>query len=97
MSEFTIVRAAISGGQYAVAGLFLLTLVVVFIGMGATILPLVQGEAAASRPGALLTRETFSNVAPPIAFMGLVLLLGLYIPPFVGSMLKDAAAAVELR
>jgi hydrogenase-4 component F len=96
MSEFTIVRAAIYSGQYAVAGLFLLALVVVFIGMGATVLPLVQGEAAPSRPGALLTRETFFNVAPPIAFMGLVLLLGVYIPSSVGSLLKDAVTAVEL-
>jgi len=97
ISEFTIVRAAIFNGQYAVAGLLLLMLVVVFVGMGATVLPLVQGEATASRPDALLTRETFFNVAPPLAFMSLVLLLGLYIPPFVSSLLKDAVAMVELR
>ena len=97
MSEFTIVRAAIFNGQYAVAGLFLLMLVVVFVGMGATVLPLVQGEATPSRPDALLTRETFFNVAPPLAFMSLVLLLGLYIPPFVSSLLKDAVATIELR
>jgi len=97
ISEFTIVRAAIFNGQYAVAGLFLLMLVVVFVGMGATVLPLVQGEATPSRPDALLTRETFFNVAPPLAFMSLVLLLGLYIPPFVSSLLKDAVATIELR
>jgi hydrogenase-4 component F len=91
------VRAAIFNGQYAVAGLFLLMLVVVFVGMGATVLPLVQGEATPSRPDALLTRETFFNVAPPLAFMSLVLLLGLYIPPFVSSLLKDAVATIELR
>ena len=97
ISEFTIVRAAIFNGQYAVAGLFLLMLVVVFVGRGATVLPLVQGEATPSRPDALLTRETFFNVAPPLAFMSLVLLLGLYIPPFVSSLLKDAVATIELR
>src|SRR5215472_7275365 len=97
ISEFTIVRAAIFNGQYAVAGLLLLMLVVVFVAMGATVLPLVQGEATKSRPDALLTRETFFNVAPPLAFMSLVLLLGLYIPPFVSSLLKDAVAMVELR
>src|SRR5258707_1093179 len=80
-----------------VAGLFLLMLVVIFIGMGATVLSLVQGEAAPSRPGALLSREGFFNVAPPIAFMSLVLLLGLYIPPFVSSLLNDAVAMVELQ
>lgn len=97
MSEFTILRAAISSGQYVVAGLFLLMLVVIFIGMGATVLSIVQGEAAPSRPGALLFREGFFNVAPPFAFMSLVLLLGLYIPPFVSSLLNEAVATVELR
>jgi len=97
MSEFTILRAAISSGQYVVAGLFLLMLVVIFIGMGATVLSIVQGEAAPSRPGALLFREGFFNVAPPIAFMSLVILLGLYIPPFVSSLLNEAVATVELR
>ncbi len=50
VSEFTIVNAAVGSGQFLAAGLFLLLLGVVFIGMGATVLAVVQGEPAESRP-----------------------------------------------
>ncbi len=96
MSEFTIVRAAIVSGQYVVAGLFLLMLVIVFIGMGATVLGLLQGEISPIRADVPTYREGFFSVAPGIAFMGLVLLLGLYIPPPINALLKDAAALVEV-
>src|SRR5438105_2833393 len=43
VSEFTIVNAAIAGGQFVAGGLFLLLLGIVFIGMGATVLTVVQG------------------------------------------------------
>src|SRR5262249_32999118 len=44
VSEFTIVTAALGSGQFLVGALFLLFLGVVFVGMGATVLPVVQGE-----------------------------------------------------
>ena len=44
VSEFTIVNAAVGSGQFLAGGLFLLLLGVVFIGMGATVLAVVQGE-----------------------------------------------------
>ncbi len=44
VSEFTIVSAAAGSGQYIATGLFLLLLGVVFIGMGATVLAVVQGK-----------------------------------------------------
>ncbi len=47
VSEFTIVSAAAGSGQYITTGLFLLLLGVVFIGMGATVLAVVQGKPAA--------------------------------------------------
>src|SRR5947207_2622329 len=45
VSEFTIVNAALGSGYYVAGGLFLLLLCVVFIGMGATVLAVVQGRA----------------------------------------------------
>ena len=48
VSEFTIVSAAAGSGQYVATGLFLLLLGVVFIGMGATVLAVVQGKPAAA-------------------------------------------------
>lgn len=94
LSEFTILNAAISGSHYVVAGLFLLMLAVVFIGMGATVLTVVQGvppEKAASTTFG----EGFSTVAPSIVLIGLVLLLGVYLPSPVETLVRDAASALE--
>src|SRR5262249_49645401 len=49
VSEFTILNAAMNSGQFLAAGLFLLLLCVVFIGMGATVLAVVQGSPAKGR------------------------------------------------
>jgi hydrogenase-4 component F len=95
MSEFTILNAAITSGRFASAGLFLLMLAIVFIGMGATVLRVVQGEpSAAARSGHY--KEGFLTVAPAIAFLVLVVLMGVYIPPPVSAALRDAASFLEL-
>src|SRR5207244_4423249 len=44
ISEFTIVTSAFARQQFVVGGLFLLLLGIVFIGMGATVLTVVQGS-----------------------------------------------------
>ena len=49
VSEFTIVNAAVGSGQFLVGGLFLLLLGIVFVGMGATVLTVVQGDVPRSK------------------------------------------------
>jgi hydrogenase-4 component F len=93
VSEFTIANAAAGSGQYVACGLFLLLLAVVFIGMGATVLPLVQGDPP-DEPGAARFRDGVSTGLPILLFMALVLLLGLYIPPPLESLLREAAASL---
>lgn len=94
VSEFTIVSAAVASGRYVVVALFLGLLAIVFIGMGATVLSVVQGEAPpeSERRG---IRDSFGTCAPIVVFMALVLLLGLYIPPPLETLLRNAAAFVE--
>jgi hydrogenase-4 component F len=94
LSELTIVREAIDSGQHLVAALFLSTLVVVFIGMGATVLSVVQGTPPAS---AGRTSDRFTTIAPIVVFLALALLFGLYLPPPLESLLREAAAYVEVR
>ena len=96
VSAFTIVSSAISSGQYWPAGLFLLFLTVVFVGMGATVLAVVQGQPP-EQPGPNGFHDTFGTCAPILIFMGLVLLMGLYIPPPVEVLLRDAAAFLEAK
>lgn len=90
LSEFTILRAAIDSRQFVIAGLFLVMLFVVFVGMGATVLSVVQGEP----PPAMQSnefRDSFLMVGPVVACLALVLLLGLYVPPPVNALLWNAA------
>jgi hydrogenase-4 component F len=95
VSEFTIVNAAAGGGHYVATGLFLLLLGVVFIGMGATVLAVVQGKPAASQ-GSNRFRDSVSTGGPILLFMAVVILLGLYIPAPLDTLLREAAASLEV-
>jgi hydrogenase-4 component F len=94
MSEFTILNAAFQQGRFVAAGLFLLMLVVVFLGMGATVVRVVQGDPPASKAP---YHEHLLTVAPVAVFLALVLLLGLYLPPPLRGLLQDAATFLEVK
>lgn len=96
VSEFTIVNAAIDSGQFLTASLFLLMLAVVFIGMGATVLKVVQGVPTEPNENNGL-HDRVSTVAPICLFMALVVFLGLCVPPPLESLLRDAAAFLEVK
>lgn len=96
VSEFTIVSAAVADGQFLAGGLFLVLLGVAFVGMGTTVLAVVQGSAPPPTPGSRF-RDGVSTSLPILLFLGLVLLLGIYIPPPLESILRDAAAFLEVR
>lgn len=94
ISEFTIVNAAFVREHFVAGGLFLLLLGIVFIGMGATVLAVVQGV----EPPQLENNgyhDSANTVVPILLFLALVLCLGLYIPPSLETLLHEAAALVE--
>jgi hydrogenase-4 component F len=94
VSEFTIVSAALASGQFVAGGLFLLLLGVIFIGMGTTVLSVVQGKQPEGSPPDGY-HDTLLTAAPVVLFLALVLLLGLYVPPPLAALLHDAARLVE--
>jgi hydrogenase-4 component F len=96
VSEFTIVNAAFGSGQFVAAGLFLLLLAVVFVGMGATVLAVVQGTPS-QMSASNSFRDNISTGAPIVLFLALVVLLGVYIPAPLESLLREAAALLEVR
>jgi hydrogenase-4 component F len=96
VSEFTILNAAIGSGQFLIGGFFLLLLAIVFVGMGCNVLAVVQGAPPEPEPGNSF-RDGFSTSFPILAFMALVLFLGLYIPPPLDSLLRNAAAFLEVQ
>ncbi|MDP2791492.1 MAG: proton-conducting transporter membrane subunit [Rectinemataceae bacterium] len=89
ISEFSILNGAFTAGKFISGGLFLGLLLVVFIGMGITVLKVVQGRVPHDIEGSDY-RDSFLTVAPAFAFMAIVLLLGCYIPPALQTMLDKA-------
>jgi hydrogenase-4 component F len=96
ISEFSILNGAFDAGRFVTAGLFLFLLLVVFIGMGATVLPVVQGRAPVE-VRATPYRDGALTGTPVVVFMALVLLLGVYIPAPLSALLDDAVRFLESR
>jgi hydrogenase-4 component F len=96
LSEFTILRGTMQTGHYGVAALFLILIFVVFVGMGATVLSIVQGKPPADLPDNGV-RDTAGTVIPPLILLALVLALGLYIPPALDTLVTDAAQLLGAR
>ena len=92
-SEFSILNGALGTGRFVVGALFLLFLSVIFVGMGATVLKVVQGDPTGA-PDEPNYRDTWLSAAPPLVLMGLVLVLGLYLPAGLRSLFDAAAARV---
>jgi hydrogenase-4 component F len=96
ISEFAILNGAIDGGRFITAGLYLSLLLMVFIGMGKTVLQVVQGPVS---PAGLneSNHENFLTVAPIIALLGFVILLGIYLPIPLTELLNDGVLFLEGR
>jgi hydrogenase-4 component F len=91
-SEFSILNGAIAGGRFVVGGLFLLFLSVIFVGMGATVLKVVQGDPSGAPE--MHHGDSWLTAAPPLFLMALVLALGLFLPQELKSLFDAAAARV---
>ncbi len=96
ISEFSILNGAFDAGRYALGGLFLFLLLVVFIGMGATVLKVVHGQPSFEARNTPY-RDGFLTGAPVLGLLLLVLLVGLHIPEPLNALLRDAVAFLEVR
>jgi hydrogenase-4 component F len=92
-SELAILNGALQGGRWWVAGLFLLFLSVIFVGMGTTVLKVVQGEPLEKEWSTGLGDSPLT-AGPPLALMSLVLLLGLWLPQGLRGLFDAAASLV---
>jgi len=91
ISEFSILNGAFMTGQYVSAALFLVFLLVIFIGMGITVLKVVQGRPSADVLASKY-REGALTIVPILGFMTIVLFLGLFLPQPLREMLSQAVA-----
>jgi hydrogenase-4 component F len=96
VSEFSILSGAFGAGRFLLGAVFLFLLLIIFIGMGRTVLTVVQG-----RPTAAARRTTYQDGIltglPVLVSFAAVLLLGIYIPAPLGGLLRDAVRFLEVR
>jgi hydrogenase-4 component F len=94
VSEFSILTAAFAQERYLPGALFVVLLLAVFLGMGVSVLAVVLGRPS-ERKTAQPFRDGIGTGLPVVLLMGLVVLLGVYLPPPLTNLLHDAAAFLE--
>jgi hydrogenase-4 component F len=90
VSEVLIVSSAFVQGNPWSGALFLLFLAMIFIGMASTVLPVVMGKTPPDMEQTPY-RDQAATVLPPLFLICVVLLLGLWIPMPLQTLLHDAA------
>jgi hydrogenase-4 component F len=92
LSELAVLKAALGAGRIAVAAAYLAFLGIAFVAMATVFLRMAQGPSPLplERP----SKENPWTVVPPIVLISLSLLLGLYVPPALQALLRDAAACL---
>lgn len=108
LSELVILKSALDQGRNVVAVAYLILLSVVFVGMGALMLRMVQGEPAglpdnqgesshikaATGPSRLPGGESWLSVLPPLTLGLVALTLGIHVPSVLRQLLEQAAKAI---
>jgi hydrogenase-4 component F len=94
VSEFLILSRAFAADRFLIGGGVLLLLLLVFIGLGRTVLVMVQGlpSPAAGRSS---YRDGLLTGAPVVLSLAAILLMGLHIPVRLESLLREAARFLE--
>lgn len=89
ISEFSILNGAFASGHFISAALYLFFLLLVFIGMGITVLKVVQGPVPQDVVGSNY-KDGFLTSAPLVLFLVIVLVFGIMIPQPLKDMLNEA-------
>lgn len=91
LAKFIILREALAGGHYWLAGAFLFFLAILFAGMARVFIAMTFGERE-PKPGEKPFEEQPGLLWPAAAFFVCVALAGLYLPGWLHDLLAGAAA-----
>lgn len=93
LSEFTILRAALDQDRPLIAVAYLAFLALIFVGLATIVLRMVQGTPSIEKSD-MAPPEASWAVLPSALLCGLVLVLGLYVPPALADVLHQAARSL---
>jgi hydrogenase-4 component F len=100
LSEFTILRGIFGAGMSGLGLAFIFLLAVIFIGMSHTVVSVALGPPMEETPEEIddrrPLREGFLTVLGPFLLLGLVLVMGLYLPPPLRNLFHEAAGLLEV-
>jgi len=96
VSELSILNAAMEQHRWGVAAAMLGLLLIVFMGMGVTVLGVVQGEAGPSSSPSRF-RDGVLNTLPVLVLLAMSFGLGVAMPDAIQSMVREAADYVGGR
>ena len=100
LSELVILKSALDQGRFVIAAAYLLILCIIFVAMAAIVLPMAQGNPEGlpagdrNHPPSFFSGESPLAVIPPLMLGVAVLVLGIYIPPFLQEVLEQAAKTI---
>ena len=91
-----ILNGAFAAGHYIIGAAVVLLLLIIFLGMGRIVLSAVLGRPKS--PGVKHgCHEGYLRGAPVLVSLVLVLLLGLYLPPPLRSLLNHAGTYLGMK
>jgi len=90
--ELLILSALVSSGHLYVFSIFCVVITITFVATGRTIFPMIWG---APKKVQTWPEQTFLAGSPKIAFLVVLVVLGLYIPPSISGLLERVAASLE--
>lgn len=90
VSELLVLTTAMDDQRYIIAALYLILLAIIFIGMGSTVLAVVQGTPPEDAEGRSFRESGFKTV-PIIVSLVLVIVMGVWIPEWMSTLLHSAA------
>jgi hydrogenase-4 component F len=94
VSEYYLLSATFHDGHFIAGGLFALFLLVIFIGFGATVTSMVFGTPSRAAQNTSFC-DAFATCWPIVVFLLLVLLLGVYLPPRMVTLLREADSFLQ--
>jgi hydrogenase-4 component F len=92
LGELLILSALVTSGQTFVFATFCMLITVSFVATGRTIFPMIWGEPKQARTW---PRQRVTGALHKLIFLVLLLVLGIYIPPQINTLMTNVAQSLE--